>query len=213
MQRILYSLLGVALLAVPASGQGVPTTLDPAPITVDVAAGALQGANELARETRFDPSLAYGGSLTYWVEPALGVGVYALYSDRSVSTLDNVLSGQELDMWLLGADVTVRGHLRTAGRSLVPYMKAGLGTKRYGFDEAYYAPAASLKAGVALPLGRMGLFLEGGPVYSELHDMGFWEDQIDWLYGGGLSIPLGGSATPPDVAASAYDDRLASPAG
>ena len=196
------TLLSAALMATPAFGQELAGPVEPARFNLDVFVGRLQGATELAHETRFEPSPAYGAAFMYWIEPGLGIGVQGVYSDLEVDTDYQLLSRQEPEVWMLGVDVAVRGRLNAVGRTFLPYLEAGAGTKRYEFDDAYYAPAVSLKAGVRAPLGPLGLFLEGGPVYSEMHNLGFWDDQVDGTYGGGVSIRFGGGEPAGAVAAS-----------
>lgn len=195
----------VALLAgvlvVPAAAQTHPFDYE-APVTFSVMAAGVAAADELARDTWFEPALGLGASATYWAAPSFGLRLRALRTEPSIRTDDPVLAGTDPDVWLLTGGLIARGHYHLLGRETLPYLRAELGTKRYAFDDPYHALAAELGAGVEFRAGRFGLFAEAGHVFSELHRMGFWENQRDWVYAGGLSVHLGGDTGTPVLSSS-----------
>lgn len=193
MRAIANAILGAAVLALPTAAQAPMTPRTPqAPITAQLLVANIQGAHQLSLETEFEPALAYGGRLTYWPKETVGIGVHALRSSPDVSTRDLSLSLQDPDVWLIGADLMVGTRMGVGGGRAMPYLTVGVGTKRLGFDDPYYAPAVNFGGGVAVHFGRIGLFAEAGPVFSELHRLGFWEGQTDLMFGGGVSASLGG---------------------
>lgn len=192
MRATVHAVLGVAFLALPSAAQAPLTPAAPqVPVTVQLLVGNLQGTHELSLETEFKPALAYGGRITYWAMETVGIAVHALRSSPEVSTQDLSLSLQDPDIWLIGADLVVGTRLGIGGGRVMPYATVGLGTKRFGFEDPYYAPAVNFGGGLAVDFGTIGMFAEAGPVFSELHRLGFWEGQTDLMFGGGISVSLG----------------------
>lgn len=158
--------------------------------------GGFFSASSLGGGNTFDDTGILGGNVTFWATRYVGVRGSLAWSPPDVitQTADNVLTGEDPNVWNYSGDVVLRLPLpATQEVSFFPYILGGLGGKTYDFETLSTETdfAGNFGLGVEARFGengRWGINTEVRDIVSSFDRFGADETLHDVIWTGGISL-------------------------